>query len=38
MGRLFYQDNRCSLYNADCRNMSELKDESVQAVITSPPY
>ena len=38
MERLYYQDNHISLYNSDCRSMSELKDESVQAVVTSPPY
>ena len=38
MGRLYYQRNHVSIYNSDCRLMSELKDESVQAVVTSPPY
>ena len=27
-----------AIYNSDCRDMSELPDESVQCVVTSPPY
>ena len=38
MGGLYWQDNHCAIYNADCRDMSELKDASVQVVVTSPPY
>ena len=38
MGGLFYQDDVAKLYNSDCRSMLELKDESIQVVVTSPPY
>ncbi len=31
-------DRYRTLYNADCRNMTELPDDSVQCVVTSPPY
>ncbi len=34
----FYQRNHTKLYQKDSRDMSELADESVQCVITSPPY
>lgn len=34
----FYQDNDTTLFNGDCRNMSDLEDGSVQCVVTSPPY
>ncbi len=34
----YYQDNSRILYNKDCRSMAELEDESVQCVVTSPPY
>jgi len=34
----FYQDNHIRIFNKDCRQMSELPDESVQCVVTSPPY
>ena len=34
----FYQDNHINIYCGDARNMVELEDESVQCVITSPPY
>ena len=33
-----YEDLHIKLYNKDCRNMSELADNSVQCVVTSPPY
>lgn len=36
--RLFYHDRHISIINADCRSMDELADESVQMVVTSPPY
>jgi len=36
--KLYYQDNLIQIYNKDCRSMDELPDESVQCVITSPPY
>jgi DNA modification methylase len=35
---IYYQDGHVSLYNADCRSMSELADESIQCIVTSPPY
>lgn len=35
---LYYQDNHIKIYNKDCRSMEELGDESVQCVVTSPPY
>ncbi len=34
----YYQDHHITLYNKDCRSMSDLPDESVQCVVTSPPY
>lgn len=34
----FFQDNHITIYNGDCRAMAELPDESVQCVVTSPPY
>lgn len=34
----YYQDNHITIYNKDCRDMSELADNSVQCVVTSPPY
>ncbi len=34
----YYEDNHNTLYNGDCRQMTELPDESVQCVVTSPPY
>ena len=33
-----YEDLHIKLYNKDCRSMTELPDESVQMVCTSPPY
>ena len=38
MMEAFYKDNHIKIYNKDCRAMEELPDESVQCVITSPPY
>ena len=35
---IYWQDNLRTLYNKDCRSMSELPDESVQMVCCSPPY
>ena len=35
---MYYQDAHTTIYNKDCRDMSELSDESVQCVVTSPPY
>lgn len=34
----FYKDNDVAIYNKDCRSMDELPDESVQCVVTSPPF
>jgi len=34
----YYEDNLRTIYNGDCRHMSELPDESVHCVTTSPPY
>ena len=34
----FYENSHVTLYNSDCRGMSELPDNSVQCVVTSPPY
>ncbi len=36
--KMFYKDNHIEIYNQDCRSMAELPDESVQCVVTSPPY
>jgi len=36
--KLYWQDSMRTVYKKDCRDMSELADNSVQAVITSPPY
>lgn len=33
-----YSDLHVTLYNHDCRSMPELADESIQCVVTSPPY
>ncbi len=34
----FWHDNHRLLFNNDCRSMSDLPDESIQCVVTSPPY
>jgi DNA modification methylase len=34
----YYQDNDITVYNSNCRDMSELADETIQCVVTSPPY
>lgn len=34
----YYQDSHIAVYNKSCTDMSELHDESVQMVVTSPPY
>jgi DNA modification methylase len=37
--RPYYQDNMLTLYNGDCREvLRELESESVDCVVTSPPY
>ena len=38
MSEPFYCDRHIKIYNGDARCMSELADNSVQCVITSPPY
>lgn len=35
---VYFQDSHRNLYCGDCRDMAELDDESVQCVVTSPPY
>jgi len=35
---IYFHDSRVTLYNTSCRSMSDLPDESVQCVVTSPPY
>ena len=34
----YYEDNHITIYNKDCRDMSEIADNSIQCVVTSPPY
>jgi len=29
---------KCTIINADCRNMSEISDSSIDLIVTSPPY
>ena len=38
MSAKFYENSHVTLYNSDCRSMPELPDETVQCVVTSPPY
>ena len=38
MAEIKYQDNHIKIYQGDCRNMSELADNSIQCVVTSPPF
>ena len=38
MSEAFYQDSHVTIFNKDCRNMSELGDNSIHCVVTSPPY
>lgn len=33
-----FADDRVEIYNGDCRHMTELPDNSVHCVTTSPPY
>ena len=35
---MIYQDNHITLYNKSCLDMSEVPDETIQCVVTSPPY
>lgn len=37
-GRLVYQDESLALFAADCRDMQELPDNSINLVITDPPF
>ncbi|MFA5429888.1 MAG: DNA methyltransferase [Candidatus Omnitrophota bacterium] len=37
-GKPYYQDAHRTLFNRDCRSMPELSDDSIQCVVTSPPY
>ena len=34
----YWHDSHRAIFNKDCRTMGELPDESVQMVVTSPPY
>lgn len=34
----YWQDAHRTLYNGNCRTMTELSDESIQMCVTSPPY
>lgn len=34
----YYQDAYVTIYNKSCTDMNEIPDESVQCVVTSPPY
>lgn len=36
--RLSWKDNHIWQFEGDCRKMYELPDESIQCVVTSPPY
>jgi DNA modification methylase len=38
MSKPYYQDNFRTVYNKSCTSMDELKDESIQMCVTSPPY
>ena len=38
MAEKFWADSHRTLYLGDARSMSELGDESVQMICTSPPY
>ena len=35
---MYYQDNSITDYNKSCTSMTDLPDESIQCVVTSPPY
>lgn len=35
---MIYKDNDITVYNKDCRDMSEIPDKAIQTVVTSPPY
>ena len=38
MDKPYYQDSHVTIYHKDCRDMSEVEDESVDLVLTDPPY
>ena len=38
MKEAYYEGKLVTLYNSDCRDMSELSNESVHCAVTSPPY
>lgn len=38
LGEPYWSDSHRIMFAKDCRNMAELPDESVQCVVTSPPY
>lgn len=38
MMEAFYKANHIRIYNQDCRDMSELPDDSVDLIVTDPPY
>ena len=35
---MIYEDRHIKVYNSSCFSMTELEDNSVQCVVTSPPY
>lgn len=35
---MIYQDNHVTVYNKSCFDMSDIADNSIQCVVTSPPY
>lgn len=36
--RLYYQDDHAQIWNGDARRLTEIEDESVGLVLTSPPW
>lgn len=34
----YFQHESTTIYRGDCRDMSYIPDESIQCVVTSPPY
>jgi len=34
----YYEDSTIKIFNKDCRDMPELPDESVDLIVTDPPY
>ena len=38
MTETYWQDNTRIVYNKDCRDMSELANNSIQCIVTSSPY